>query len=167
MGMQSPFGDGSGNIALEELRCSGTETTLFQCLRRTRCEHEEDAGVRCQRSVSDTVGLMHNGQMISNNTLLSLNDLGNSSTPLSCVTNQLLCCDSSSGGWFSPGGNIMDDGSENSTELYQSFENQKIQLLRPSGLYWCEIPDQNNVTQTFYVGIYSDEDSENGETVTA
>ncbi len=29
-----------------------------------------------------------------------------------------------------------------------------------SGLYRCEIPDKNNVTQTFYVGIYPDDEDE-------
>lgn len=49
----SPFGEGSGNIAFEELQCTGNESSLFQCLRRTRCEHTEDAAVRCQSKGED------------------------------------------------------------------------------------------------------------------
>ena len=44
----SPFGEGSGDIVLRELRCSGNESSLFDCDRRPRCEHSEDAAVICQ-----------------------------------------------------------------------------------------------------------------------
>ena len=46
------FGQGSGQILLDELRCSGTEASLFRCphngLYRHDCGHGEDAGVTCE-----------------------------------------------------------------------------------------------------------------------
>ena len=47
-GIRSPFGEGGGELFLEELRCDGNESTLFQCLQRSRCERGEDAAVMCQ-----------------------------------------------------------------------------------------------------------------------
>ena len=46
------FGQGTGTILLDEVSCSGNETTLARCgnlgLNVTRlCSHGEDAGVRC------------------------------------------------------------------------------------------------------------------------
>ena len=43
--------DGTGQIILDELRCTGTESRLIDCphngVLRHDCGHSEDAGVRC------------------------------------------------------------------------------------------------------------------------
>lgn len=45
------FGEGQGPIHLDNVRCSGTETTLGQCTAVGQdghdCRHSEDAGVIC------------------------------------------------------------------------------------------------------------------------
>ena len=47
----SYFGDGSGSIFLDNVQCSGSETSLLQCPSNTignnNCDHFTDAGVRC------------------------------------------------------------------------------------------------------------------------
>ena len=46
------FGNGSGMIVLDDLDCSGSEASLFDCpsdspVLAHNCDHSEDAGVRC------------------------------------------------------------------------------------------------------------------------
>ncbi|XP_071483536.1 scavenger receptor cysteine-rich domain-containing protein DMBT1-like [Diadema antillarum] len=45
------FGQGTGDILLDEVSCSGTETSIFDCgnngIGINNCGHSEDAGVRC------------------------------------------------------------------------------------------------------------------------
>ncbi|XP_065193965.1 scavenger receptor cysteine-rich domain-containing group B protein-like isoform X1 [Sycon ciliatum] len=47
------FGGGKGRILLDNLRCNGLESNLFQCSRNPvgdhDCSHSEDAGVQCVR----------------------------------------------------------------------------------------------------------------------
>lgn len=43
------FGQGSGPIVADDVRCTGTESTLMNCTFSLthNCVHSEDAGVRC------------------------------------------------------------------------------------------------------------------------
>ena len=49
---QAAFGQGNGPISLDDVSCSGTESTLLSCshggVDNHNCGHTEDAGVRCQ-----------------------------------------------------------------------------------------------------------------------
>lgn len=110
---------------------------------------------------------MHEGSLISNNSLLLLDSLGDGNTtdtPLHCYTPLSPCCNTSRHGtWVAPGaGNTPLSDSQDSTGLYQSWgDNQIIRLHRSiamdsaEGLYHCEVPDRDGVTQRLYVGIYN------------
>ena len=47
--VRAAFGQGSGEIFLSDVACSGSETKLGECTSGdgSRCNHREDAGVRC------------------------------------------------------------------------------------------------------------------------
>ena len=48
---QAAYGEGTGAIMLDDLLCTGTESSLFDCTHSGvnihNCGHYEDAGVRC------------------------------------------------------------------------------------------------------------------------
>ena len=48
---RSTYGRGTGPILLDDVHCTGTETSLQQCaandIGNHNCDHTEDAGVRC------------------------------------------------------------------------------------------------------------------------
>ena len=48
------FRDGTGQIWLDDVRCTGNESSLFLCRHRGwgrhNCDHDDDAGVRCKGS---------------------------------------------------------------------------------------------------------------------
>ncbi|XP_021351066.1 deleted in malignant brain tumors 1 protein-like isoform X2 [Mizuhopecten yessoensis] len=56
------FGEGTGDIVLDDVRCDGTERSLSNCTYSTshNCAHSEDVGVRCteEHNLVDTVYLV-------------------------------------------------------------------------------------------------------------
>ena len=58
------FGQGTGNIILDDVRCNGQETRIAECNHygylNHNCGHSEDAGVVCSISGTTTM-MMNNG----------------------------------------------------------------------------------------------------------
>lgn len=48
---KAPYGQGSGNIVLDEVYCTGPETSIAKCVHNGymthNCDHSEDVGVVC------------------------------------------------------------------------------------------------------------------------
>ena len=47
--MSALYGEGSGPIFLDDVNCTGTESSLLDCpsTMQHNCQHSEDAGVQC------------------------------------------------------------------------------------------------------------------------
>ena len=95
---------------------------------------------------------------------------------LVCRTDNTSCCrnvdnPAGTGGfgdWFYPGGDVVlfkSDGPLPSGQIYRLRRGPQVVRLRrdgtasttsSNGIYRCEVADQNGVTQTRYVGLYTD-----------
>ncbi len=121
-----------------------------------------------------------NGERLDNHTVIDPNSIGDrESYPqgLFCFTNLEACCNKATsngialGGWYSSNGELTNriDAQTASALFYLRREAGSVQLARTDpesqyelnssnftgGLFRCEIPDDDNVTQTFYVGLYA------------
>lgn len=107
-----------------------------------------------------------NGQVYANNSIVAANEIGmlNSSMgreALSCITDKTPCCSqaNTTGKWFFPNSSVVLTDGEGS--LYTSrSSNQRVSLNYQggpvmTGVYRCEVPDQDDVIQNVYIGIYS------------
>ena len=114
-----------------------------------------------------------NDTTYQNNSLVTLEDIGENDTALLCKTNQIACCRSFnigytsfvSGNWFFPNGTRVPSGTkdpasyDNITDFYRDRDKMLVRLNRrrggEEGIYRCEIPDSSNVNQTIYIGVYT------------
>ena len=104
---------------------------------------------------------------------MTLEDIGEDDTALLCKTNFTACCrppyttenKSALGNWFFPNGTRVFSGKKeppsynNNTDFYRNRDKMVVRLNRrrggEDGIYSCEIPDSENVTQTIYIGVYN------------
>ena len=69
------FGQGSGSIWLDNVACSGSESTLASCGHpgigiTSKCFHYEDAGVKCSEGICNNVMQLHRFLISSVNIIL-------------------------------------------------------------------------------------------------
>ena len=112
------------------------------------------------------------GTTYQNNSLVTLEDIGEGDDALLCETDQLACCrppytgamGGVRGNWYFPNGTIVPIETVNSTtndqwDFYSTRGDSVLSLHRKrngeDGVYRCVIPDASNVTQTLYVGVYT------------
>ncbi|XP_060606305.1 uncharacterized protein LOC132758628 [Ruditapes philippinarum] len=61
------YGPGLGNIFLDDLKCAGNESDIFQCkasAEKSNCDHDEDVGVNCQTPITLAHGTTaHSGRL--------------------------------------------------------------------------------------------------------
>ena len=107
-----------------------------------------------------------NNTTYQNNSLVTLEGIGEDNASLFCRTNFTTCCrypytgvnSSVSGKWFFP--NKTQVPSYNFiSDLYRDRGQMVVHMNRRrggvDGIYHCEIPDSTNVTQTIYIGVYT------------
>ena len=110
-----------------------------------------------------------------NNSIVTLEDIGEGPDALLCITHQTACCRSSdtgngfvSGNWFFPNGSRVSSKVSSRVANGTSYEEQEFYRTRGQmvvrlhhrrggieGIYRCEISDSMNVYQTIYIGVYS------------
>ena len=105
-----------------------------------------------------------------NNSIVTLEDIGENDTALFCMTQFTTCCRSRNGSvlgqWFFPNGTKVPSIYVNQTsrpklkwDFYRTREKMMVLLHRRgggvAGIYHCKIPDSMNVTQNIYIGVYN------------
>ncbi len=119
------------------------------------------------------------GRLYSNNSVVFIEDIGDDvrnntalfqGNALNCITDKTPCCESQgnvSGHWFFPNGSIVSTDSSNEVFISRG-DNPAVKLkyqggVFEPGIYRCQVPDQQNVMQNVYVGIYSNTSSKGTE----
>lgn len=111
-------------------------------------------------------GMSLNGQLIANNSIVLLRNIGEGDAgALLCTTDRTACCadvPNRAGQWYYPD-RMMVPTDGVGQPYYRNRGNMLIRLNRRpnqglsemySGVYCCKIPDQNNVEQTMCVRAY-------------
>ena len=94
-----------------------------------------------------------------NNSIVTLEDIGEGDDALFCITNLTTCCQNPAvGNWFFPNGTrVPSSGSQQ--DFHRNRGQMVVRMNRRrggvEGIYHCEIPDAMNVIQTLYIGVYS------------
>ena len=105
------------------------------------------------------------GTTYQNNSLVTLEDIGEVDNALLCVTDQPACCLHYTrywalvfGNWFFPNGSRIPSFGRQ-WNIYRNRGQMVVNMHRRrggvTGIYCCMIPDAMNVTQTIYIGVYT------------
>ena len=123
-------------------------------------------------SGADDVWFSLRGIVYQNNSLVTLEDIGEGDDALLCLTNQTACCrhpytgekKNALGNWFFPNGTrvpseVANETSREEWDIYRTRCQMVVRMHRRrggvEGIYRCEIPDTFGFTQTIYIGVYS------------
>ena len=107
------------------------------------------------------VSFVLNGEILANNSVVDLDNIGEDGNALLCKTDLVNCCATRPdrfGEFYYPNGsqvpiNIRGEG------FYRNRGNQVIRLNRregvksPTGMFRCEIPDGRRVVQNMYITL--------------
>ena len=104
-----------------------------------------------------------NGITYQNNSIVSLEDIGEGDDALLCTTNFRNCCrppytGGALGNWFFPNETRV-QSSGKQWDFHRTRGRMVVKLHRRrggvEGIYRCEIPDAMNDIQTIYIGVYN------------
>ena len=98
------------------------------------------------------------GTTYQNNSLVSLEDIGEGNDALHCKTNLTGVNGSVRGDWYFPDGTRV-LRTHNDSDIYRTRDQNAVRMNRrrggEEGIYHCEIPVSMNVNQTIYIGVYN------------
>ena len=113
------------------------------------------------------VGFTFKGATLSNNSLVTLDDVGEGEDALRCMTDNTSCCrppytdsisQSALGNWFFPNGTRV-PSSGTRWEFHRTRGDMVVLLHKRrggvDGVYYCKVPDKEGIVQTTYIGVYT------------
>ena len=112
------------------------------------------------------VWLSLRNETYQNNSIVTLEDIGEGDDALLCMTIQTACCrkpytgenGSALGNWYFPNGTRV-PSSGAMWDFYRTRGQMVVCIHRTrggeDGIYRCKIPDSVDVTQTIYIGVYT------------
>ena len=118
------------------------------------------ASSHCYLSFSGDVQFSLNFTTYQNNSIVTLEDIGEVDDALLCITNLTTCCLSEFfGRWSFPNGTVV-PSSGDQWDFYRTRDPMVVLMHRRrggvEGIYYCEISDSMNVTQIMmYIGVYN------------
>ena len=111
------------------------------------------------------------GVVYANNSAIQITEIGEtytmSNTALQCITDRMPCCASfegRAGEWYFPNGTrvpVLGEGADMATAFYRNRGNDgtvnlnrlNTNVMMPTGLFCCVIPDAAGDTQPLYANI--------------
>ena len=113
------------------------------------------------------VGILLRGTSYSNNSLVTIDDIGTDNNALFCLTPFTCCCSgkytktTSLGDWFLPGGSRVESRSA-TLDRFRRTRGASIVLLHqdgntaaPAGIFTCSIPVNNATTSLLFIAFTS------------
>ena len=98
----------------------------------------------------------------TNNSVVVITDIETGANGLICTTTFRPCCkDGQQGEWYYPDGTMVPNKAADEDFFRSRSKDGKVRLNRrnsaisPTGIFHCELPVSDNVTQTLYVGVYA------------
>ena len=99
-----------------------------------------------------------NDRTYQNNSIVTLEDIGEGGGALDCKTNQTTRYKPCQGNWFFPNETRVPSGGPMWC-FYRTRSYMAVSMHRwgggEEGIYHCEIPDSVNVNQPIYIGVYN------------
>ena len=116
----------------------------------------------------NTAGLGFNlkGELYSNNSIVTITDIGSGTNALYRFTNKRYCCrwrdGGANGGWFFPDGSAVEGNGRYSPLDFSRNRgpsavllNRRNNAMEPTGLYHSEVLNARNAVKSIYVGLYT------------
>ena len=101
------------------------------------------------------VWFSHRGTTYQNNSIVTMENIGEGNDALLCMTNLTSVNGSVRGDWYFPNGTTV----FSTQEIPKTGRQMVVRLYRrrggEEGIYHCEIAESMNVNQTIYIGVYS------------
>ena len=96
---------------------------------------------------------------LTNNSVVVITDIETGDNGLICTTTFRPCCkDGKHGEWYYPNGSMVpnkaagEDFSRSRSEVGEVRLNRRNNAISPTGIFHCELPVSDNVTEMLYVG---------------